>query len=445
MLSKGAEAAQRVQGAVKTGKAIAQIAQGAAGGGPYGAAAVAIWQNRELVIKIIIVAACIIALPVLYVLMLPSLIFGGLKSSEIPAIPLLNNNMAIYTNIDNVNSRVYGVLTDAHNNVLKEIKKKTDALDKDSEYEIIDTFNANAALDTNLLISQYCVSKNNYYDIDSDDLISVIEQHKDKLFSFTETSESRKITRQKEVDVEKTITEYIDSIVTDEDGKARTVKVAVQKTVKVKETREEKVNVKMHSYTVSFIGKRYFADEVFKLSEEKAALAKAYAENLVLFLDGRDDESVAGNGSHKSIGDLLKYDATPFVGGDFADVISNWKNYVTSEFGWCEDPITGNRSYHSGLDVGIAEGTAIYAAADGTVISSKKLTTGYGQHIVINHGGKIATLYAHCSELLVSEGQSVKKGDMIAKVGTTGRSTGYHLHFEVLVDGVLKNPREFLR
>jgi len=125
-------------------------------------------------------------------------------------------------------------------------------------------------------------------------------------------------------------------------------------------------------------------------------------------------------------------------------VIVGWRAHVTSEFGTRSDPITGKKSYHSGLDIGAAEGTPIYAAADGTVLYTKKLTTGYGYHVVINHGGKTTTLYGHCSKLLVSDGDTVKKGDKIALVGTTGRSTGPHLHFELMVDGVLKNPREYL-
>ena len=445
LLSKGASAAQAVHGAVKTGKAVAALAKGATAGGPYGAAAMAIWENRELVIKIVIAAACITALPFLFVLMLPSLIFGGLKSEKTLDIPVMNNNAAIYANIENVNSRVYGVLTASHDAVLAEIQNKIDKLDSDSEHEIIDSFSKDAAFDTNILISQYCASKDSYEDIDTDDLVSIIEKHKGKLFSFTETVETKEITRQTEVEVEKIVTEYIDSIVTDDDGNTRTVKVPVQRTVKDTEIQEETLTVTMHTYTVSFVGAEYFANEIFKLDEEKAATAGYYAQNLVLFLDERDSETVAANGTHRSISDLLRDDNTPFVGGDFADVIENWKAHVTSEFGWREDPITKKTSYHSGIDIGIGTGTPIYAAADGTVLYTKKLSTGYGWHVVINHGGKVTTLYAHCSELLVKDGDTVEKGDVIAKVGSTGRSTGPHLHMEVQVDGVLKNPREYLK
>jgi len=88
-LVKGASAVKTVHRAVKTGKALAGAAKGAAAGGPYGAAAMAIWENRELAIKIVVAAACIIALPFLYILMLPSLVFGGLDSAESPGISAL--------------------------------------------------------------------------------------------------------------------------------------------------------------------------------------------------------------------------------------------------------------------------------------------------------------------------------------------------------------------
>ena len=277
-----------------------------------------------------------------------------------------------------------------------------------------------------------------------DDLVAIIEKHRGELFSFTEATETKEITQTTLADVQKTVTEYIDSLVTDDKGNTHIKKVPVQKTVTVREPREETVTVTVYTYTISFVGEDYFADKVFELDEEKVALARSYAENLVIFLDERDNEAVAGNGSHKYISELIKDDTSPYTGGDFAPVIENWKAHVTSEFGSRSDPITGKLSYHSGLDIGAAESAPIYAAADGTVLYTKKLSTGYGFHVVLNHGGKVTTLYGHCSKLLVSDGDTVKKGDEIALVGTTGHSTGPHLHFEVMVDGVLKNPRAYL-
>ena len=403
VIAQGASAAQTVRSAVKTGKAIAGAAKGAAAGGPYGAIAMGLWQNKKLVGKIILAAVFIMMLPILFILMLPALIFGGLRSTESPEIPIMNDNAAIYANIEEVGDKVHEVLAGAHDDVLSTIQRKIDALYDDDEHEIIDNFELDAAVDTNILISQYCAHKDDYEEIDTDDLISIIKKHKGELFSYAETVESREV-----------------------------------------KTEDETITVHKHTYTVSFVGADYFADEVFKLDEEQAELARDYAENLVIFLDERDNETVSGNGTHLNISDLLKDDVSLYPGDDFYPVITNWRSHVSSEFGNRSDPFTKQTKFHTGIDIGVPKGTPIYAAADGTVLYTKKVTTGYGYHVVINHGGKITTLYAHCSKLLVAGGDTVKKGDTIAEVGSTGRSTGPHLHFEVLVDGVLKNPREYL-
>ena len=98
----------------------------------------------------------------------------------------------------------------------------------------------------------------------------------------------------------------------------------------------------------------------------------------------------------------------------------------------------------SGIDIAYPRGTPIYAAKSGVVVTAEKRTTGYGNRVVINHGGGYATLYAHCYELLVSVGDAVSAGDIIATVGSTGRSTGNHLHFEIISGGTVQNPRDYI-
>jgi murein DD-endopeptidase MepM/ murein hydrolase activator NlpD len=98
---------------------------------------------------------------------------------------------------------------------------------------------------------------------------------------------------------------------------------------------------------------------------------------------------------------------------------------------------------HTGIDINASRGTSIVAANSGTVILSGP-SGGYGYRIVIDHGGGISTLYAHCSRLLVKGGDSVEKEKTIAKVGSTGLSTGPHLHFEVRKDGVPKDPLDWV-
>lgn len=116
---------------------------------------------------------------------------------------------------------------------------------------------------------------------------------------------------------------------------------------------------------------------------------------------------------------------------------------LISRFGTRIDPFTGRRSRHEGVDFVAARGTPILAAADGVVLRSG-YNAGYGYMIDIEHADKVVTRYAHASKLLVKKGDKVRMGQEIAKVGSTGRSTGPHLHFEVRVNGVPKDPRKFL-
>lgn len=115
---------------------------------------------------------------------------------------------------------------------------------------------------------------------------------------------------------------------------------------------------------------------------------------------------------------------------------------ISSPFGNRADPFTGRTAFHSGIDVPAPMGVNILAAESGTVIFSG-WQGGYGNTVIINHDNGIHTMYAHASSLAVRVGQNVNRGDVIARVGSTGRSTGNHLHFEVRVNGNLVNPLNF--
>ena len=117
--------------------------------------------------------------------------------------------------------------------------------------------------------------------------------------------------------------------------------------------------------------------------------------------------------------------------------------YITSTFGNRYHPVLKTWKYHTGLDIGGSSGSNIVAAADGTVILAS-VYGGYGNCVMIDHGSGIVTVYGHASSLLVSAGQNVTKGQVIARVGSTGISTGPHLHFEVRVNGEYVNPLSYL-
>ena len=111
---------------------------------------------------------------------------------------------------------------------------------------------------------------------------------------------------------------------------------------------------------------------------------------------------------------------------------------ITSRFG------TRSSGMHTGLDIAAPKGTAIHAAASGTVVVSGVSSTGYGKYIIISHGNGVQTLYGHCSALYVSEGDYVEQGSTIAAVGSTGNSSGPHLHLEIRVNGSRYNPQYYL-
>jgi len=114
-----------------------------------------------------------------------------------------------------------------------------------------------------------------------------------------------------------------------------------------------------------------------------------------------------------------------------------------SAFGWRVDPITGQSALHTGLDFQADPGTPIIAAAGG-VVTTREYHPAYGNLVEIDHGNELITRYAHASEVFVRQGDLVKRGQKIAAVGSTGRSTGPHLHFEVLVQGIPQDPQKFL-
>lgn len=116
---------------------------------------------------------------------------------------------------------------------------------------------------------------------------------------------------------------------------------------------------------------------------------------------------------------------------------------ITSYYGNRIHPILNKEMFHSGIDIALGVGNPILSASDGKVIFAGDKGT-YGRTVIIDHGSGITTLYAHCSAIYVNEGQSVSRGENIAAIGSTGRSTGPHLHFEVRYNGITKNPLDYI-
>jgi murein DD-endopeptidase MepM/ murein hydrolase activator NlpD len=134
----------------------------------------------------------------------------------------------------------------------------------------------------------------------------------------------------------------------------------------------------------------------------------------------------------QKIGKMMIPTQQPITGGSLGSL-----------FGWRIDPITGRSALHTGLDFQADRGAPVLAAAGGVVVA-QEYHPEYGNMIEVDHGNDLITRYAHASKTLVKKGDLVKQGQKIAEVGSTGRSTGTHLHFEVLVAGVLQDPQKFL-
>lgn len=137
--------------------------------------------------------------------------------------------------------------------------------------------------------------------------------------------------------------------------------------------------------------------------------------------------------------------STPYIGGAFLWPVPNSYTRISSPYGYRINPKSKKREFHNGIDLPAPRGTKIYAVASGTVVKAQ-WNGGYGNCVVINHGGGIMTLYGHCNSLNVKVGQYVSRGDVIAYVGTTGYSTGNHLHFTVYENGSTHvDPMKYLK
>lgn len=132
-----------------------------------------------------------------------------------------------------------------------------------------------------------------------------------------------------------------------------------------------------------------------------------------------------------------------YDGGMFRMPLDTYKR-ISDDYGWRIHPTLGVNKFHNGVDFAAASGTPIYAAYKGTVVGAA-YNSSMGNYVMINHGNGLYTIYMHASRLYVSSGQSVSAGDKIAAVGTTGRSTGNHLHFGVRLNGEYVNPWNYLR
>lgn len=279
-----ASAAHTVKGAIKAGKAISSAAKGAAAGGPYGAVAGAVWAGRKHIGKIIAVIVILLLLPVLFVLMLPGLIFGGLLNAFSPSDtkqPILNSETAIVESANDITFTINSILGEALDDVMVRIEADFASSGAD-QMEVKNPYSSGLVYNANLIISQYCATRDEDFErISLDDLAAVLRENKEQLYSYTGTQENREVT------------------------------------IEDPETGEDTITIEVWMvYTIRYNGESYLADSVFSLTDEQKELAADYASNLSLFLgDGLLQNLVEWTGnSIPSLGDMTFSDGvTPVV------------------------------------------------------------------------------------------------------------------------------------
>lgn len=299
-LEQAAQTAGTVHGAIKTGKALAAAAKGGAVAGPYGAVAGALWEGRKHIGKIAAVVIVLLLLPILFILMLPSIIFGGLTGSGTTQ-PILNDNAAIVANTNQLAFSINQILGEGIDDAKGRIGQDFAASDGD-QYEIVNPYEGNLVSNTNLFLGQYCAARGESWEsISQADLEQVLRQGKQHLYSYTRTWEYRTV---------------------EDDDPA---------TEDIVETRTEKCYI----YTLVYNGESYFADTVFSLTDDQKALANDYAQNLSLFLgDGMFQYAEYSGTTIASLGNVRFTDgATEVV--YFNQLDERWANkpYGTDNIG----------------------------------------------------------------------------------------------------------------
>lgn len=290
MLEAGASTAHAVRGAVKAGKAIANASKGAAVAGPYGAAIGAVWAARRQLGKIILVIVALLLLPVMFLLMLPGLIFGGFSdaySTADPNAPILNSEAAIMANVGDITFSINTILGEGIADAEERIAEDFAETDGDC-METINPYTDNPVYNANLFVSQYSAYKNeDYTGISLADMEQLLRSHKEHLYSYTRTEEMRERPKTEEEIAQET--------------EAAILAGADPDDIQIAPTVTEKWMV----YTLVYNGEAYFADQIFALNDEQKALANDYAYNLSLFLgdgllqnlSGWDGSSIPSLGS----------------------------------------------------------------------------------------------------------------------------------------------------
>ena len=265
--------------AVRVGRAAASISGAVKGAtaGPFGAVIGAAIQNRETFKKAVAVIISVLLIPVLFIVMLPGLVFGNLSENT----GALTSNSRINENIRAANEAIVEVLQECHDEVLAEVNAAASRVPENDAVSITDPYAYYISVNANQLIAQFCASKDNYRDINLTELKQVIRANKDGLFTYDVSTET--------VTMEVTV----DAGAEGEAGEGT-------------DSQTQTVTFTRHNFVINYAGDSYFADHVFHLNDKQKKVADAYAENLTLFFGS----SASGVATANVSDEVLRYRAT---------------------------------------------------------------------------------------------------------------------------------------
>ena len=257
------------------------------------------------------------------------------------------------------------------------------------------------------------------------EILTIISKQNDEIINETTKLQEELEEKKTKLEEDKTEMQEKKNILVEE--KSKVDKLAAEQQKKVDE----------------LIGIQNSLKEKIELNNEQIEALEKESSNITnkinaLASSNTNNSSNSGNTSSSSGGSNSSYQ-----GGKFAWPVPSTHS-ISSSYGYRIHPITGNKKLHAGIDIPGQAGDAVIAAESGTVIVAE-YSQSYGNYVIIDHGGGLTTLYAHNTSLNVRAGQKVQRGQQIARVGTTGYSTGNHLHFEVRVNGSTVDPMGYLR
>lgn len=251
------------------------------------------------------------------------------------------------------------------------------------------------------------------------------------------------------VDYDREVLENLETSKQKHEAQKRSLEASKTKMTKIQEQMKAEQAVMEQNMSVQLTEKHKIAQDInsLKLQEEELQRESASIEKQIQAILAESARKAAEEAKKNAKPGTTTKTPQPQPQPNYSGGSMRWplavKGKITSGYGSRRDPINGVSSFHQGLDIAAPKGTSVYAAADGTVIFSGYRNS-YGNVVMINHGGGIVTVYAHNSSLVAKKGQTVKAGTVISKVGSTGYSTGNHLHFEVRKNGSTVNPRGYI-